>query len=83
MRDPWNNHSNAAPSIIHNVSGCWRFGGSTLFRDVDFSNSIERNGLASRLWKGAALLWLFHRIPHPGLRLVGAALLCVAFARLR
>jgi uncharacterized membrane protein len=32
--------------------------------------------------EGAALLWLFHRIPHPGLRLVGAGLLVAAFVRL-
>jgi hypothetical protein len=32
--------------------------------------------------EGAALLWLFHRVPHPGLRLVGAGLLVAAFARL-
>jgi len=32
--------------------------------------------------EGAALLWLFHRVPHPGLRLVGAALLVTAFVRL-
>ena len=32
--------------------------------------------------EGAALLWLFHRVPHPGLRLVGAALLIAAFVRL-
>jgi len=32
--------------------------------------------------EGAALLWLFHRVPHPGLRLVGAGLLIAAFARL-
>ena len=32
--------------------------------------------------EGAALLWLFHRVPHPGLRVVGTVLLCVAFARL-
>jgi uncharacterized membrane protein len=28
------------------------------------------------------LLWLFHRVPHPGLRLVGVGLLLAAFARL-
>ena len=28
------------------------------------------------------MCWLFHRVPHPGLRLVGTALLVVAFARL-
>ncbi|MFO1477482.1 MAG: DUF2339 domain-containing protein [Verrucomicrobiota bacterium] len=32
--------------------------------------------------EGAALLWLFHRIPHPGLRLTGVALLVAVFARL-
>ena len=32
--------------------------------------------------EGAALLWLFHRVPHPSLRLVGAGLLVAAFARL-
>jgi hypothetical protein len=32
--------------------------------------------------EGAALLWLFHRVPHPGLRLVGFGLLVAAFARL-
>ncbi len=32
--------------------------------------------------EGAALLWLFHRVPHPGLRLVGVSLLVAAFVRL-
>ena len=32
--------------------------------------------------EGAALLRLFHRVPHPGLRLVGFALLVIAFVRL-
>ena len=32
--------------------------------------------------EGAALLWLFHRVPHPGLRLVGVGLLVAAFVRL-
>jgi len=32
--------------------------------------------------EGAALLWLFHRVPHPGLRAVGVALLVTAFVRL-
>lgn len=32
--------------------------------------------------EGAALLWLFLRLPHPGLRFAGLALLAVAFARL-
>ena len=32
--------------------------------------------------EGAALLWLFHRVPHPGLRLAGVGLLVAAFVRL-
>jgi uncharacterized membrane protein len=32
--------------------------------------------------EGAALCWLFRRVPHPGLRLAGVALLIVVFARL-
>jgi uncharacterized membrane protein len=32
--------------------------------------------------EGAALLWLFHRVPHPGLRLAGVGLLITAFVRL-
>jgi uncharacterized membrane protein len=32
--------------------------------------------------EGAALLWLFHRVPHEGLRLAGVGLLVAAFVRL-
>jgi uncharacterized membrane protein len=32
--------------------------------------------------EGAALLWLFQRLPHPGLPLTGTALLLVSFVRL-
>ncbi len=32
--------------------------------------------------EGVALLWLFHRVPHPGLRLTGVGLLIAAFIRL-
>jgi uncharacterized membrane protein len=32
--------------------------------------------------EGAALLWLFHRVPHPGLRLAGIGLLVAVFVRL-
>src|SRR4029453_16166640 len=31
---------------------------------------------------GAAVCWLFHRVPHPGLRLTGVVLLVAVFARL-
>ncbi len=32
--------------------------------------------------EGAALLWLFHRVPHQGLKLTGIGLLLVSFVRL-
>ncbi len=32
--------------------------------------------------EGAALCWLFHRVPHPGLRLTAVGLLITSFARL-
>lgn len=32
--------------------------------------------------EGAALLWLFRRVPHPGLRVVGTGLLVATFVRL-
>jgi hypothetical protein len=60
------------------------FGGATLFFvTLIFPIQWERQWLTIA-WalEGAALLWLFHRVPHNGLRLVGVALLCVAFVRL-
>ena len=60
------------------------FGGVTLlFITLIFPIQFERQWLTLG-WalEGAALLWLFHRVPHPGLRVVGAGLLLAAFARL-
>jgi hypothetical protein len=60
------------------------FGGVTLFFiTLIFPIQFERQWLTVA-WalEGAALLWLFHRVPHPGLRATGAVLLVVAFARL-
>lgn len=60
------------------------FGGATLFFiTLIFPIQYEKQWLTiSWALEGAALLWLFHRVPHPGLRLVGVALLTVAFVRL-
>jgi uncharacterized membrane protein len=60
------------------------FGGVTLFfvtlaLPVQFDRQWLTLGLA---FEGAALLALFRRVPHPGLRLVGVGLLVVVFARL-
>jgi len=60
------------------------FGGVTLFFiTLVFPIQFERQWLTVA-WalEGAALLWLFHRVPHPGLRATGAVLLVVAFVRL-
>jgi hypothetical protein len=60
------------------------FGGVTLFFitlifPIQFSQQWITIGWAL---EGAALLWLFHRVPHPGLRLTGIGLLVAAFVRL-
>ena len=60
------------------------FGGVTLFFiTLIFPIQFERQWLTVA-WalEGAALLWLFHRVPHPGLRGTGAVLLVTAFVRL-
>lgn len=60
------------------------FGGVGLFFiTLIFPIQFEKQWLTVA-WalEGVALLWLFHRVPHPGLPQVGVVLLCVAFARL-
>jgi hypothetical protein len=60
------------------------FGGAALFFiTLIFPIQFERQWITIA-WalEGAALCWLFHRVPHPGLRLTGTALLLIAFARL-
>lgn len=51
----------------------------TLIFPIQFSNQWITIGWAL---EGAALLWLFQRVPHPGLRLTGVGLLVAAFVRL-
>src|SRR5206468_533146 len=60
------------------------FGGATLFFitlifPIEFDREWITIGWAL---EGAALCWLFHRVPHPGLRLAGVALLAIVFVRL-
>src|SRR6266508_3820228 len=60
------------------------FGGATLFFiTLIFPIQFDRQWITVG-WalEGVALCWLFHRVPHPGLRLTGVALLVVVFARL-
>jgi uncharacterized membrane protein len=60
------------------------FGGATLFFiTLIFPIQFDRQWITVG-WalEGAALCWLFHRVPHPGLRLAGIGLLVVVFVRL-
>ena len=60
------------------------FGGATLFFvTLIFPVQFERQWITIG-WalEGVALLWLFHRVPHPGLKLAGIGLLVCAFLRL-
>src|SRR5205823_119955 len=60
------------------------FGGAALFFvTLIFPIQFDRQWITLG-WalEGAALCWLFRRVPHGGLRLVGVALIVVAFGRL-
>jgi len=60
------------------------FGGVALFFvTLVFPIQFEREWLTVA-WalQGAALLWFYRRVPHPGLRGTGTALLAIAFVRL-
>jgi hypothetical protein len=60
------------------------FGGAALFFiTLIFPIQLDRQWITLG-WalEGAALCWLFHRVPHPGLRIAGIALLLISFARL-
>jgi uncharacterized membrane protein len=60
------------------------FGGAALFFiTLIFPIQFDRQWITVG-WalEGAALCWLFHRVPHTGLRLAGVGLLVIVFARL-
>jgi uncharacterized membrane protein len=68
---------------LRNTALAW-FGGALLFFiTLIFPVQFDRQWL-TLAWalEGAALCWLFLRVPHPGLRIVGLGLLAIAFARL-
>lgn len=71
----------ASPARLNQLA--WFGGVALLFITLIFPIQFERQWLTVA-WalEGAALLWLFHRVPHPGLRGTGAVLLVVAFVRL-
>ena len=61
----------------------WQGGALLLFVSLIFPLQFHREWITLG-WavEGCALLLLFHRLPHRGLRLVGVVLLCLAFVRL-
>ncbi len=61
----------------------WFGGVALLFVTLIFPIQFERQWITLG-WalEGAALLWLFRRVPHAGLRLAGVGLLVAAFVRL-
>ena len=61
----------------------WFGGVALLFITLIFPIQFDRQWITIG-WalEGVALLWLFHRVPHPALRATGFALLVTAFARL-
>ncbi len=61
----------------------WYGGAALLFITLVFPIQFSRQWLTIG-WalEGAALLWLFQRVPHPGLRATGVVLLVAAFVRL-
>jgi len=72
-----------APGPTRDSLLAWFGGAALLFITLIFPIQFERQWITIG-WalEGVALLWLFHRVPHPGLPLTGTALLLVAFGRL-
>jgi hypothetical protein len=72
-----------AASAARMTQLAWFGGVALFFITLIFPIQFERQWITIG-WalEGAALLWLFHRLPHPGLRLAGAGLLIAAFVRL-
>ena len=68
---------------IRNRVLAWWGGAGLFFITLIFPIQFEKEWITIG-WalEGVALLWLFHRVPYPKLRLVGVALLGVAFVRL-
>lgn len=61
----------------------WYGGAALFFVTLVFPIQLEREWITVG-WalEGVALLWLFGRVPHPGLRATGVGLLAIVFVRL-
>jgi hypothetical protein len=67
----------------HKSQLAWFGGVALLFITLIFPIQFDRQWLTvSWAMEGAAVLWLFRRVPHNGLKWTGLALLGIAFARL-
>jgi len=61
----------------------WYGGTALFFITLIFPAQFDREWLTiSWALEGAALLWLWNKIPHQGLKITGFGLLCIVFARL-
>ena len=68
---------------VRNAQLAWFGGVSLLFITLIFPIQFDRQWLTiSWAMEGAALIWLFRRVPHRGLIGTGLVLLTLAFARL-
>ncbi len=66
-----------------NAQLAWFGGVSLLFITLIFPIQLDRQWLTlAWAFEGAALLWLFRRVPHQGLRATGLTLLITSFVRL-
>jgi hypothetical protein len=75
--------SHPAANPARNTQLAFHGGAVLFFITLIFPLQFHREWITiSWALEGAALCWLFRKIPHPGLRLVGFGLLVVAFARL-
>jgi uncharacterized membrane protein len=75
------NHAPQNPARLTQLA--WHGGVALFFITLVFPIQFERQWITLG-WalEGAALCWLFRRVPHDGLRLTGAGLLIAAFVRL-
>ena len=74
-------HSSTNPARLSQLA--WFGGMSLFFITLIFPIQFEKEWLTVA-WalEGAALCWLFLRVPHPGLRATATALLLIVFVRL-
>jgi len=72
-----------AENAHRNTQLAWLGGVALFFITLIFPIQFEKQWITVG-WalEGAALLWLFHRVPHEGLRLIGTILLVVSFSLL-